>query len=30
MVSIPVPDAFESRTNATFEALMWAMARPGG
>lgn len=29
MVSIPVPDAFESRTNATFEALMWALSRPG-
>lgn len=25
----PMPDAFEARTNATFEALMWALARPG-
>lgn len=25
----PVPDAFETRSNATFEALMWALARPG-
>lgn len=25
----PVPDAFETRTNAAFEALMWALARPG-
>ncbi len=25
----PVPDAFETRTNATFEALMWALSRPG-
>lgn len=27
--SVPVPDAFETRTNATFEALMWALSRPG-
>ena len=27
--SVPVPDAFEARTNATFEALMWALSRPG-
>lgn len=27
--AVPVPDAFETRTNATFEALMWALARPG-
>ena len=26
---VPVPDAFEARTNATFEALMWALSRPG-
>jgi len=25
----PVPSEFESRTNASFEALMWALARPG-
>ncbi|MDQ0473065.1 phosphonate C-P lyase system protein PhnH [Labrys wisconsinensis] len=25
----PVPDADERRDNATFEAVMWAMARPG-
>ena len=25
----PVPDAQEIRSNATFEALMWALARPG-
>jgi len=25
----PLPDAFETRTNATFEALMWALSRPG-
>lgn len=29
VAAIPVPDAFEARTNATFEALMWALARPG-
>jgi alpha-D-ribose 1-methylphosphonate 5-triphosphate synthase subunit PhnH len=29
MAATPVPDAFEVRTNATFEALMWAMSRPG-
>lgn len=29
MTTIPVPDAFETRTNATFEALMWALSRPG-
>lgn len=27
--SVPVPDAFETRTNATFEAMMWALSRPG-
>ena len=27
--AVPVPDAFETRTNATFEALMWALSRPG-
>ena len=27
--SVPVPDAFEARTNATFDALMWALSRPG-
>ncbi|MFP1644585.1 phosphonate C-P lyase system protein PhnH [Pontitalea aquivivens] len=25
----PVPDAAETRANATFEALMWALSRPG-
>lgn len=29
LTTIPVPDAFEARTNATFEALMWALSRPG-
>ncbi|MDP2118574.1 MAG: phosphonate C-P lyase system protein PhnH [Hoeflea sp.] len=29
LASGPVPDAFEARTNATFEALMWALSRPG-
>jgi alpha-D-ribose 1-methylphosphonate 5-triphosphate synthase subunit PhnH len=29
LTAIPVPDAFEARTNATFEALMWALSRPG-
>jgi alpha-D-ribose 1-methylphosphonate 5-triphosphate synthase subunit PhnH len=29
ITAVPVPDAFETRTNATFEALMWALARPG-
>lgn len=27
--AVPVPDAFEARTNATFEAIMWALSRPG-
>ncbi len=30
LAAVPVPDAFEARTNATFEALMWALSRPGG
>jgi alpha-D-ribose 1-methylphosphonate 5-triphosphate synthase subunit PhnH len=29
LTAVPVPDAFETRTNATFEALMWALSRPG-
>lgn len=29
MLTIAAPDAAEARCNATFEALMWAMARPG-
>lgn len=29
MVAIPRPSAFEARCNATYEALMWALARPG-
>ncbi|WP_027548448.1 phosphonate C-P lyase system protein PhnH [Bradyrhizobium sp. WSM2254] len=28
-IVFPVPDDEEQRDNATFEALMWAMARPG-
>jgi alpha-D-ribose 1-methylphosphonate 5-triphosphate synthase subunit PhnH len=27
--SVPVPDSFETRTNTTFQALMWALSRPG-
>jgi alpha-D-ribose 1-methylphosphonate 5-triphosphate synthase subunit PhnH len=29
MLTIAPPDAAEQRCNATFEALMWSMARPG-
>lgn len=29
MLTIAPPDAAELRSNATFEALMWSMARPG-
>ncbi len=29
LTATPVPDAVETRTNATFEALMWALSRPG-
>lgn len=29
LAATPVPDAAETRTNATFEALMWALSRPG-
>lgn len=29
LAEAPVPDDFEARTNATFEALMWALSRPG-
>lgn len=29
LAAVPVPDAFETRTNATFEALMWGLSRPG-
>ena len=29
LAAVPVPDAFEMRTNATFHALMWALSRPG-
>ncbi|WP_375258418.1 phosphonate C-P lyase system protein PhnH [Citreimonas sp.] len=29
MPAIPVPSAFESRCNATYDALMWALSRPG-
>lgn len=28
-IPIPVPDAEERRDNSAFEAVMWAMARPG-
>ena len=29
MLTAPVPSAAETRANATYAALMWAMARPG-
>ena len=29
MQAVPLPSAAESRANAAFEALMWALARPG-
>ena len=29
MLTVSLPDAAEARCNRTFEALMWAMARPG-
>ena len=29
MLTVAAPDAAEMRCNTTFEALMWAMARPG-
>jgi alpha-D-ribose 1-methylphosphonate 5-triphosphate synthase subunit PhnH len=29
LTAVPVPNDFETRTNATFEALMWALSRPG-
>lgn len=29
MLTVAPPDAAEARCNATFEALMWSMARPG-
>ena len=29
MTALPVPSDFEARTNATYEALMWALSRPG-
>lgn len=29
MLTVAPPDAVELRANATFEALMWALARPG-
>lgn len=29
MLTIALPDAAELRSNSTFEALMWALARPG-
>ena len=29
MLTVASPDAVEMRANATFEALMWALSRPG-
>lgn len=29
MLTVAAPDGAEARSNATFEALMWSMARPG-
>lgn len=29
MTAHPTPSVFEARTNATYEALMWALSRPG-
>lgn len=29
MTAHPTPSDFEARTNATYEALMWALSRPG-
>lgn len=29
MLTVASPDALELKTNATFEALMWALSRPG-
>lgn len=29
MLTVAPPDALETRSNATFEALLWAMSRPG-
>ena len=29
MTTHPAPSDFESRTNATYDALMWALSRPG-
>lgn len=29
MTAHPAPSAFEARSNATYEALMWALSRPG-
>lgn len=29
MLAAPVPSDFESRCNATYDALMWALSRPG-
>lgn len=29
MVAHPTPSDFETRTNATYDALMWALSRPG-
>lgn len=29
LATTPIPDDFEARTNTAFEALMWALSRPG-
>lgn len=29
MTAHPIPSEFEARTNATYDALMWALSRPG-
>jgi alpha-D-ribose 1-methylphosphonate 5-triphosphate synthase subunit PhnH len=29
MTAFPIPSDFEARTNATYDALMWALSRPG-
>lgn len=29
MLTAPVPSPFEARTNAAFDALLWALSRPG-
>lgn len=29
MLTTPIPDAAETRANATFDAILWALSRPG-